>query len=55
MGIDHSMNVTSNIEGIKAMFMKEKCSRKAFYDKLTSGISFKVAMAEEDYFVDDNF
>ena len=38
----------------KAMFMKEKRSRKAFYDKLARGMSFKKAMAEEDYFVDDN-
>ena len=36
------------------MFMKEKRSRKAFYDKLARGMSFKKAMSEEDYFVDDN-
>jgi hypothetical protein len=33
--------------------MKEKRSRKAFYDKLRS-MSFKKAMAEEDYFMDDD-
>ena len=44
----------SDAEGTKAMFMKEKRSRKAFYDKLARGMSFKKAMAEEDYFVDDN-
>lgn len=54
MGIDHSMNFNSNVEGTKAMFMKEKRSRKAFYDKLARGMSFKKAMAEEDFFVDDN-
>ena len=54
MGIDHSMNFTSDVKGTKAMFMKEKRSRKAFYDKLARGMSFKKAMAEEDYFVDDN-
>ena len=54
MGIDHSMNFMSDAEGTKAMFMKEKRSRKAFYDKLARGMSFKKAMAEEDYFVDDN-
>ena len=54
MGIDHSMNFTSDAKGTKAMFMKEKRSRKAFYDKLARGMSFKKAMAEEDYFVDDN-
>jgi len=54
MGIDHSMNFRSNVEGTKAMFMKEKRSRKSFYDKLARGVSFKKAMAEEDYFVDDN-
>jgi hypothetical protein len=36
------------------MFMKEQRSRKAFYDKLARGMSFKKAMAEEDYFVDDD-
>ena len=54
MGIDHSMNFTSDAKGTKAMFMKEKRSRKAFYDKLARGMSFKKAMAEEDFFVDDN-
>ena len=54
MGIDQSMNFMSSVEGTKAMFMKEKRSRKAFYDKLARGISFKKAMDEEDYFVDDN-
>ena len=54
MGIDHSMNFMSDAEGTKAMFMKEKRSRKAFYDKLARGMSFKKAMSEEDYFVDDN-
>lgn len=54
MGIDHSMNFNSNVEGTKAMFMKEKRSRKSFYDKLARGMSFKKAMAEEDYFKDDN-
>jgi hypothetical protein len=54
MGIDHSMNFTSDVKGTKAMFMKEQRSRKAFYDKLARGMSFKKAMAEEDYFVDDD-
>ena len=44
----------SDAEGTKAMFMKEKRSRKAFYDKLARGMSFKRAMSEEDYFVDDD-
>ena len=48
------MNFMSDVEGTKAMFMKEKRSRKAFYDKLARGMSFKKAMSEEDYFVDDN-
>ena len=54
MGIDQSMNFMSSVEGTKAMFMKEKLSRKLFYSKLAQGISFKEAMAGEDYFVDDN-
>ena len=54
MGIDHSMNFMSDAKGTKAMFMKEQRSRKAFYDKLARGMSFKKAMAEEDYFVDDD-
>ena len=54
MGIDHSMNFMSSVEGTKAMFMREKRSRKSFYDKLARGVSFKKAMAEEDYFVDEN-
>ena len=54
MGIDHSMNYKSDAEGTKAMFRKELRSRKSFYDKLARGISRKQAMAEEDYFVDDD-
>ena len=54
MGIDHSMNYMSDAEGTKAMFRKELRSRKSFYDKLARGISLKQAMAEEDYFVDDD-
>jgi Mg-chelatase subunit ChlD len=54
MGIDHSMNFMSDVEGTKAMFLKEKRSRKSFYDKLAHGMSFKKAMAEEDYFIDDS-
>ena len=53
MGIDHSMNFMSDVEGTKAMFLKEKRSRKSFYDKLAHGMGFKKAMAEEDYFIDD--
>lgn len=54
MGIDHSMNYMSDAEGTKAMFRKELRSRKSFYDKLARGLSLKQAMAEEDYFVDDD-
>ena len=54
MGIDHSMNYKSDAEGTKAMFRTELRSRKSFYDKLARGISLKQAMAEEDYFVDDD-
>ena len=54
MGIDQSMNFMSNVEGTKAMFVKEKRSRKSFYEKLARGMSFKRAMAEEDYFIDDS-
>ena len=54
MGIDHSMNYMSDAEGTRAMFRKELRSRKSFYDKLARGISLKQAMAEEDYFVDDD-
>ncbi len=54
MGIDQSMNFMSNVEGTKAMFVKEKRSRKSFYEKLARGMSFKKAMAEEDYFIDDS-
>ena len=54
MGIDHSMNYISDAEGTKAMLRKELRSRKSFYDKLARGISLKQAMAEEDYFVDDD-
>ena len=52
MGIDQSMNFCSDMEGTKKMFMKDKCSRKAFYDKLGKGISFSLAK-EENFFVDD--
>ena len=53
MGIDHSMNYMSNAEGTKAMFRKERLSRKAFYGKLSAGKRFFEAKTE-DYFVDDN-
>ena len=36
------------------LFLKEKHLRKSLYDKLAGGISFKKAMAEEDYFVDED-
>ena len=52
MGIDHSMNFCSDVAGTKKMFMKDRCSRKAFYDKLGKGISFSLAKAEQ-FFVDD--
>ena len=54
MGIDHSMNFSSDVAGTKAMFMKEKRSRKSFYEKLARGISFKRAMDEEGYFIDES-
>lgn len=54
MGIDHSMNFSSDIRGTKEMFMKEQRSRKSFYGKLARGISLKKLMAEEDYFADNN-
>ena len=54
MGIDHSMNFMSDVEGTKAMFKKDRRSRKSLYDKLAGGMSFKIAVAEEDYFVDDD-
>lgn len=53
MGIDHSMNFCTDVDGTKAMFMKEKLSRSAFYGKLAGGISFSRAKSE-DYFVDDD-
>ena len=52
MGIDHSMNFCSDMEGTRNMFMKEKRSRKAFYDKLGKGISFSLAK-EDQFFFDD--
>ena len=53
MGIDHSMNFNSSVAGTKEMFMKEKLSRRFFYDKLARGKSFFAAKSEE-YFVDDD-
>ena len=52
MGIDHSMNFCSNVRGTKEMFLKERRSRKAFYDKLGMGTSFALAKSER-FFVDD--
>ena len=52
MGIDHSLNFMSSGEGTRAMFVKEKHSRKAFYDKLGKGVSFSLAK-EEQFFVDE--
>ena len=52
MGIDHSMSYMSDAEGTKAMFRKERFSRKAFYGKLSAGKRFFEAKSE-DYFVDD--
>ncbi len=54
MGINHSMNFSSDIRGTKEMFIKEQRSRKSFYGKLARGISLKKLMAEEDYFADNN-
>ena len=54
IGIDHSMNFSSDIRGTKEMFIKEQRSRKSFYSKLARGISLKKLMAEEDYFADNN-
>ena len=53
MGIDHSMNYMSDAEGTKAMFKKERFSRRAFYGKLSAGKRFFEAKSE-DYFVDDD-
>ena len=53
MGIDHSMNYMSDAEGTKAMFRKERLSRRAFYGKLSAGKRFFEAKSE-DYFVDDD-
>jgi Mg-chelatase subunit ChlD len=53
LGIDHSMNYMSDAEGTKAMFKKERLSRKAFYGKLSAGKRFFDAKSE-DYFVDDD-
>ena len=53
MGIDHSMNYMSDAEGTRAMFRKERFSRKAFYGKLSAGKRFFEAKSE-DYFVDDD-
>ena len=47
MGIDHSMNYMSDAEGTKAMFRKERFSRKAFYGKLSAGKRFFEAKSED--------
>jgi uncharacterized protein YegL len=52
MGIDHGMNFMSDSAGTKKMFLKEKLSRSAFYNKLAGGTSFSAAKSE-DFFVDD--
>ena len=53
MGIDHSMNFMADAAGTEVMFMKEKRSRSALYDKLAKGKSFFVAKSEK-YFEDDD-
>ena len=50
---EKSMNYMSDAEGTKAMFRKERLSRKAFYGKLSAGKRFFEAKSE-DYFVDDD-
>lgn len=52
MGIEHSLNFYADTAGTKAMFEKEKLSRRSLYEKLAGGISFEKAKSE-DYFVDD--
>ena len=52
MGIEHSLNFYADVAGTKAMFEKEKLSRRSLYDKLAGGISFEKAKSE-NYFVDD--
>ena len=52
MGIDHSMNFRSDSKDTKGMFLKEKLSRCAFYDKLAGGVHFSEAKSEK-FFMDD--
>ena len=52
MGIDHSLNFRSDSKGTKGMFLKEKLSRCAFYDKLAGGVHFSEAKSEK-FFMDD--
>ena len=52
IGIDHSMNFRSDSKGTKSMFLKEKLSRCAFYDKLAEGMHFSTAKSEK-FFMDD--
>ena len=53
MGIDHSMNFRSDSKGTKGMFLKEKLSRCAFYDKLAGGVHFSEAKSEK-FFMDED-
>ncbi len=52
MGIDHSMNFDADVEGTKAMFLKEKRSRSALYEKLSKRIKFS-NVKDEKFFVDE--
>lgn len=53
MGIDHSMNFCSDSRGTKRMFLKDKLSRSALYDKLAEGVHFSCAKTEK-FFMDDD-
>ena len=52
MGIDHSMNFCSDMDGTNNIFMKEKCLLKACYDERGKLVSVSLA-TEEQFFVDD--
>ncbi len=49
--INNTLSFSANVEGTKAMFAKEACSRSRFFDMLHHGMKGKLS---DNYFADDD-
>ncbi len=51
ISINNTLSFSANVEGTKAMFAKEACSRSRFFDRLHHGMKGKLS---DNYFADDD-